>query len=342
MNLVLPSFIFYEVIKNFEASDWPLLLEILFGCLTVYIIGLIMGALCGLILGADKRETKYLCAIFSSPNTTSLPMILIEVFSPLLETIPYDGKETISAKERGMLYISLTSIISNVWRWSVAYNLIESPAIDKRTALNEALLESEGKEKPAHPPKNNMLMNLVNTPLVVSVVTLGICCLKSFKLLLITPGGFLNESLFEVNFVIARSYNFCMLFLLGLHLADLGKDKNVDYEIREDVAVVREKGKKYNFGTYLFLSVVKLIILPIIGVPVIFMLRRFGFFSDGVLVILLFIFLSAPPANNSILITSLKGTKVTETSFILLYTNLGAMLTLTFENSLYLYLLINR
>ncbi len=340
--------------KNFESSNWLLLLEVLLGCLTVYSIGLIIGALCGVFLGCEMNDTKYLMAILSSPNTTSLPIILIEVFHPLLETIPFDGSRLVnsSAKDRGMLYISLTSMFVNVWRWSVAYNLIEPPKTSKvldgsKSELSENLLvKKKDKETPdsfnsnfdiSLENKKNIFSEILNPPLVVSLLTLTLCFSEYFKQSFVIQGNLLHETVFNVNYIIARCYNFCMLFLLGMHLAEIG-DKNVNENTIDEN--LNNKKTVFNIRTYIFLAIVKLVILPIVGVPILLTYRKFGLFRDSVMLILLFFFLSVPPANNCILITSIKKTKVKETAFILLFTNLGALLTLTIENSIYLYLLI--
>jgi len=61
--------------------------------------------------------------IMSAPDTTAYAIVLLEVLSPILEFFEYNPTNGIilSARSRGLMYIILSTIVENFWRWSVSF-----------------------------------------------------------------------------------------------------------------------------------------------------------------------------------------------------------------------------
>lgn len=335
-NLLLPAFIFCEIIQNFDINNYQLILQAALGCFMIMVTGLIFAFITGKILKMNNNDLSFLCAVLSSPHTTSIPLILIEVFFPVLEQIPFANLGP-NAKERGLLYIALNSIFSNCWRWSVSYNLInpteEKIAID---GFNEELLVKENSNKKTKKTLLEILKEIINTPIIVSIITILLCLNDNVRRALIEEGGFLEQSVVSVHRTIAKSFGFSVIFVLGLSFA------NLDFFSHKGQNISR---KNYNthFGKLeiAITTILKLIVMPLITCPVLIYFYRIGIFQDGVLVFL-YLFMSAGPnAINLIIICHAKNTRQEEIALLMVVQYIAAAITLTFANSIFLYILLS-
>ena len=78
------------------------------------------------LLGYNENRCKFLGAVYSSPHTTSIPVILLSIIGTVLDKITMMPQNMmIDSQRRGFLYIILNSIFSNIWRWSGGYYLIK-------------------------------------------------------------------------------------------------------------------------------------------------------------------------------------------------------------------------
>lgn len=332
-DVILPSFIFCEVILNFDSNDSSLLIQLVCGCLIVHFVGIMNGYIYAKILKKDLTELKFLCAIISSPNSTSLQLIFLEVLSSVFSELSYPTNENspgIGARERGLVYISLFSIFANIWRWTVAFQLVETVQDEEKqqVLILPEVYRKEEEEK--NYTMKGVLSEILNVPIIVSAVTLLISYSQTVRSLFIQQNSFLRETILSVHFTIAKSYTFLVIFILGLNLSNLtGEDFRQDSNSEIDIKSI------------LSITAIKLIVNPLVGAPVIIFLHSNGFIKDGIMAYQLLFMLAAPVAINLLVICNVKQSRVKFMSVLMLVMYLGSILTITINNSIFLYILIN-
>jgi predicted permease len=335
-NFLLPAFIFVEVIKNLDVNNTSLIIEIIVGNVIIYGTGLFIGYICAKILGSNSNETAFYCGIMSALHTTSLPVILIEVLQENLDQIKYEQAIT-NSRDRGMLYIVLNSIFANIWRWGVSYNII-NPEEEDETAKAKKDLLLDGNDVEKNKKKvvkikscGEILLEMVNVPIIISILSIILCYITPVRDAFIVPGTLLNKTLLSVNSIIARSYNFMVILILGLNIANLLFDKNDKKKYKET------EMSNWKLGLTTFM---KLFIHPLVGSPILLYLYHIGFMADGVLVFLYLFMLAAPNAINIIVVCSIKNTREKDTTKIIMVQYIASIFTLTFGIAYFLYILI--
>lgn len=307
----------------------------MFGCVFLFVFGLIMGFLIAKFLSLNPHRTKFLAAVFSTPHTTSIPVILIQVIGPVLDKIllpsPYDILG--NAEKRGFLYIVLNSIFSNIWRWSGAYYLIQPDEEEESNDKIQPLLEEAPSGKKPIPEFGfkEFMNSIVNAPLVFSIISLSVTLSPSFQSYFTTPGSLLNLSIISVNMMVSKSYGFVVMFMLGLSFADSIKLSD------EDKA---KKSKNFLSSCDLFwLSIMKLVIMPLLACPFIIYIFRYWLHSDDVMIFVYLFMASAPSAINIIVICSYKDAYVETISLLMIVMYAAAIITLTLQVTFFIYIL---
>jgi predicted permease len=341
-NIILPFFIFHQIVSNFRISQYILIIQAMIGCLIIYIFGLLVGFIIAKILKLDKNQQNFLAALFSTPHNTSIYVILIQVIGPFLDTIfPRNPNIVGDSVKRGLLYVIINSIVANIWKWSMCYYLIE-PDDDEEDLENDkkySLLNDNEEnnniivKKPKYQAKTfkEILKSVINMPLIASLISILVTFIPSLQLLFITPKSFLRETIMDVSKTVSKAYSFLVIFILGLSIAD-----NVHLP-HEKVEVV---GKNFLNKTIIFwLSLVKLVIMPIIAAPVVIYIFRNVFHSDDVLTFNYLFLGAAPPAINIIVICAYKGAFTNEISSIMIVMYTAAIITLTLNITGFLYIL---
>ena len=241
------------------------------------------------------------------------------------------------SEKRGLLYVVINSIASNIWKWSVCYMLIEPEDEEEIDNIDVPLLQESEKinnnelveKKPKYKPKN-IFKSIVNMPLIASVITLLLTCSPALQRAFISPKSFLRETILKVNMTVSKSYSFIVIFMLGLSIAEnIGEKKE------------KEKSKK-SFMTpsmIFWLSVVKLIVMPIIFTPIILYVFRNIIHADDVLTFNMLFLGAAPSAINIIVICTFKNTFVNEISSIMIAMYTASIVTLTISIAIFLYIL---
>ena len=341
-NIILPCFVFSQIVNNFRISQIFLIFQAAVGCLVIYILGLIIGFIISSILSLDKNQRNFLGAVFSTPHNTSIYVILIQVIGPFLDTIfPKNPNLVGDSEKRGLLFVVINSIVANIWKWSCCYALIEpdDEEEDLEENLNSPLLKDENNQnqivekKPKYKEKTfkDIIKSVVNMPLIASIFSLCITFSPSLQRLFITPKSLLRDTIIDVNMTVSKAYSFIVIFILGLSIAD-----NVHFPGEE----VKKVGKNFlNANIIFWLSFVKLIAMPIITSPIIIYLFRNIFHSDDVLTFNYLFLGAAPPAINIIVICAYKNAFVNEISSIMIVMYTAAIITLTLNITGFLYIL---
>ena len=343
-NLILPCFVFTQIVNNFRISQYLLIFQAVIGCFIIYILGLFIGFAISRILGLNKKKRDFLGAVFSTPHNTSIYVILIQVIGPFLDTIfPRNPNMVGDSKKRGLLYVVINSIVANIWKWSCCYLLIEpeDEEDELESDINSPLLKDNDEErniqivekKPKYKEKTlkDILKSVCNMPLIASLFSLCITFSPDLQRLFITPKAFLRKTIIDVNMTVAKAYSFLVIFILGLSIAD-----NVHLPGEE----VKKLGKNFlNSSIIFWLSIVKLVIMPILTAPIIIYIFRNLFHADDVLTFNYLFLGAAPPAINIIVICAYKNAFVNEISSIMIVMYTAAIITLTLNITGYLYIL---
>jgi predicted permease len=343
-NIILPCFVFSQIVNNFRISQFFLIIQAAIGCLVIYIFGLFVGFGIAKILKLDVRQHNFLGAVFSTPHNTSIYVILIQVIGPFLDTIfPKNPNLVGDSEKRGLLFVVINSIVANIWKWSCCYYLIEpdEEEDDLEENLNAPLLKDNNEQvqnqivekKPKYKEKTfkDILKSVINMPLIASIFSLCLTFSPSLQRLFITPKAILRETIIDVNMTVSKAYSFIVIFILGLSIAD-----NVHFPGEE----VKKIGKNFLNASILFwLTLVKLVIMPILTTPVIIYLFRNIFHSDDVLTFNYLFLGAAPPAINIIVICAYKNAFVNEISSLMIVMYAAAIITLTLNITGFLYIL---
>ena len=341
-NIILPCFVFSQIVNNFRISQFILIFQAAIGCLVIYVFGLFVGFGISRILKLDKNQHNFLGAVFSTPHNTSIYVILIQVIGPFLDTIfPRNPDMVGDSKKRGLLYVVINSIVANIWKWSCCYALIEPDDEDElEDNINSPLLKDNEEtqnqiveKKPKYKEKTfkDIMKSVVNMPLITSIFSLCITFSPSLQRLFITPKALLRDTIIDVNMTVSKAYSFIVIFILGLSIAD-----NVHFKGEESHPI----GKNFLNASILFwLSLVKLVIMPILTTPVIIYLFRNIFHADDVLTFNYLFLGAAPPAINIIVICAYKNAFVNEISSIMIVMYTAAIITLTLNITGFLYIL---
>jgi predicted permease len=331
LNIILPSFIFCEVIENFDKDNVMLLVRITVGLLTINVIGIIVGFIYSLFIKSNSSERNFYLAIMSSPNVTSVTMVILEVLSPILDKFKYDddtplGKK--SAKERGLLYISLLSILANIWRWTFTFNFINNK--NKTEILLDPSINVADKRT-----IRKTIKEILNVPIITSILALVISLIEYVKDIFIDKDSFLKATFFDSHQVISKCYTFTVIFLLGLNISNILPFKMNEPETIE----TNTEKKKISIWKIIFVSILKLVIVPLIGTPIIVYFLNIGFILDKVLVFLLFFTLAAPISINILVICNAKKAWVEYISLIMLANYVICIFSITISNAIFLNIL---
>ena len=331
-NVILPCFIFAQIVNNFRIENYSLIFDSLFGCCFLFFFGLLMGYIISKFLRNSPCQSRFLEAVFSTPHTTSMTIVLIQVIGPLLDSIIPRRNYFGNAEKRGYLYIAMNSIYSNIWRWSGAYYLIdEEDLVDHRIEGNDDI---ETRKSQA-PDRNisDFFKSVVNVPLVASGLSILFTLNPYFQSYFYTPGSLLNETLISVNVMVGKSYGFIVMFLLGLSFADSIKfpsDKNNNN--------VKEISFLNNCDLF-WISVMKLIVMPLLACPILLLIFRDWLKSDDVLVFIFLFMASAPSAINIIVICTYKDLYVQAVSLLMIVMYAASIITLTLQVTFFVYVI---
>lgn len=288
------------------------------GCLFLYGFGFILGYFFGKFLGYNQKQCYFLGAVYSSPHTTSIPVILFSIIGPVLDkVIPMPLELPVNSQKRGYLYIILNSIFSNIWKWSAGYYFIQKEDYD----ISEKKLSKYPYKPPASMSIKKFLKEIITAPLVVSFISIFMTIFPSIQNTLNKEDSYIYNSFMIANSMIGKSYSFFVMLTLGLSLCESM------FPEREE-----ERNKKVFFRNLdiIWLSLGKLLLMPLITWPFLIYLCRRILHADDVM-LFLFLFLGmAPGAINLIVITQIKEAFQESISMLMMAMYGIALITITF------------
>ena len=264
----------------------------------------------------------------------------MQVVGPVLDTMISSKYAFLgNSEKRGLLYIVMNSIFSNIWRWSGAYYLIQPE--DRFDDYFDGLNEEEKQRLLQRPSRafkergfKDFLKSVINTPLIASIFSLLFTASPTFQSYFTIPGSLMHESLISVNLMVAKSYGFIVMFLLGLSFAD--SIKLDDDDEKED------DGRMFLTACDLFwLSIMKLIVMPLLACPFILFIFRTWLGADDVMTFIYLFMASAPSAINIIVICSYKDCYVEAVSLLMIIMYAASIITLTIQVTFFIYILVS-
>lgn len=310
------------------------------GCLFVFTFGLVVGYVIAKFLGLNKGQSRFLAAVFSTPHTTSITIILIQIVGPVLDSLIKNKNNAQlpgTAVERGYLYIVMNSIYSNIWRWSGAYCLIEPENGGEAVIIDEALISKDLEDMNKKPTVDTsctvkkFFQSTLNTPIITSVLSLCITLSPTVQSYFTAPNSLLNETLISVNIMVSKSYSFVCMFMLGLSCADV-----VGCGSSEE----SEDDKSMFTGWDLFwLAIMKLVVMPLMACPFIIYIFRNWLESDDMLVFIYLFMVAAPSAINLVVICTYKQTYIKSISMFMIVIYGVAVVTMTLQVTFFIYVL---
>lgn len=342
--IILPCFIFSQIINSFHINQYILIFKAFIGCFLNYLIGFIFGFISGKIQGYNSTKCKFIGATFSSPHSTSIPVILFSIIGPVLDSIiPIPAESTVDAKGRGFLYIVLNSIFSNIWRWSGIYYLVQpefkeeekikfTQVFENKNSDGYAQLQDTSAQIPIKIEESMTCMKFIKeimtVPVIASLATLSITLFPLFQLLFTTPGTLLNSSILSVCLMVSKSYAFLVMMLLGLSLSDaITTDPN-------EISKVIFKGWEL-----MFICICKLVIMPIVSAPLFVYIYKYYLKTDDVMLFIYLLLSSSPSAINMIIICTIKGVYSESISMLMVAMYGIGIITLTLTSTAFIYLI---
>ena len=286
------------------------------------------------LLGYNTNRCNFMAAVFSSPHTTSIPVILLSIVGPVLDKIiPMPASMPIDAQRRGYLYIVLNSIFSNIWKWSGGFYLIqpeEEELVSNKKIDDLIIQEKVALSKHLNPMPSNainttmsfkrFIKEIMNMPLIASFGTIFITMFPTVQEYLTKPDSTMYDGLISVNLMISKSYAFLVMTMLGLSLSD-----SITFHPSP------ETKKKIIFKGYdiFWICLAKLVIMPLLTAPIIIYLFKYILHADDIMLFLYLFMAAAPSAINMIVICTLKGAYMESISMMMMVMYGFAMITMT-------------
>ncbi len=288
------------------------------------------------LLGYTEKQSRFVGAIYSSPHTTSIPVILVGIIGPVLDKLtPIPSEIPLNAEQRAYLYIILNSIFANIWKWSGCYYLIqpEDEEESNEELINYKKFDENNKLVPNKKEEFNFkifIKKIINVPIIACICTLFITMFPSFQSYFNDPSGILNSSIVSVNIMVSKSYGFLVIFMLGITLYNTLSNSS------------ENDNKNFLKGWYLILvTLIKLVLMPFIAFPIIIYVFKYLFKIDDIMLFLFLFMAQAPSAINMVVICTLKNAYEETLSMMMVSQYCIAVISLTIGTSLILYIIGN-
>ena len=175
---------------------------------------------------------------------------------------------------------------------------------------------------------------LFNIPLLVMLCTTVFIMIPPLQNIFMVKGSILNLTIISVNVLVGKSYNFLCMFLLGLFVSE-----------SLHIGVEREsqgRPTENNFLTVLdivWLTSLKLILMPLIVLPILLLVYQNIMQVDIVIFYLIFILSASPIDLNMNVICGYKSVFVESCCILTFFMFVFSMITYAIQSTLGLYTL---
>ena len=312
LNIIVPCYLFTEIMNNIFIYSYIEILQCFLGCAVVVIIGLLINILASGCLVKDKRQFKFLSCVFSTSDSSVFLLVLAQICGPIIDSIKPPKTGELTADKRALKYIAIISIMNHIWKWAGCFYLIEGENSDEIPVKEIELKMLENKkhnneesakiEDYAHKEKaknDTSTKSHYNFPLYSIIFSLLLCLIPPLQNNFVDKSSFLNATIISVNTVVGKSFNFCCIFLVGLFVCETMNWNSIKLRPYENQFL--------SIIDIIWISSLKLILMPLLCIPVILYLLNNIFNADICLLFVLFIFASSPFDMNLNIICGIKN-----------------------------------
>ncbi|KAJ2955487.1 hypothetical protein NQZ79_g8524 [Umbelopsis isabellina] len=286
------------------------------------IIGFVIAILVGKVFKFGWSASKFVAAGVIFQNTTSLPVALIKSLGSTraMQLLLKEGGDSSSqAMSRGISFILIASLLSNLFRYSVGTWLFEDGRSKRQNDIEDEdsditpLLRSE-----RHPKISQMAVKswtrvteIFNPPLLAAVAALLVGIIPALKYVFFNENGALYSS---ITATISQLGNACIpmvMITLGAELYTLPRNNSAS--TKEMVTAI---------------IILKMVIMPLIGGSAVLLLRPW-IPDDPMLWFVLILLAASPTAINLMTISQMTGRYESETATVLFYSYIAAAFSIT-------------
>lgn len=263
----------------------------------------------------------------------------INIHGSMVETLGdmFDRSDALANKEyelgatsRGIVFTIINSVVNTIVRWSLMTNMIKQQESDDKSLeaeddskpLEMKLLNKNNtpNDQPQVPPPEEKkesfwkkIDSILNGPLITAFVSLALIMIPPLQNIFIAEDSFLYQTFTKTAKVIGRSTSSLLLISLGGNLAG-----------------PRTDGKSTSYKALASITVAKLVVMPIIGLFIIFLLKYLSLLDDSVMAFVLFISFAVPTANNILIQYATLGKDTNQLSKVVLASYAFAIISLPF------------
>eukprot|EP01017_Pseudomicrothorax_dubius_P019451 TRINITY_DN213_c0_g1_i7.p1 TRINITY_DN213_c0_g1~~TRINITY_DN213_c0_g1_i7.p1 ORF type:complete len:415 (-),score=54.56 TRINITY_DN213_c0_g1_i7:156-1400(-) len=287
-NIFLPCLLFSNIVKTLDLTNVSFWLPMTLMCLANCFFGLLFGMVYNQYKGIKGGVIYYMNMLsYAFPHTTNIQLTLMLSLPSSFRLIGSKEGPNNSIYDRGVTYISITSLIYMLLRYSVGRRyLLKARAevqLEKEQSqrlIVETTQATETEQKPEE-PWYQKIQEYLNPPLysgILSIIFCSVPFLKSFTL----SEGFMRDAAFYTLEQTGKNLTVFALAALGCMLA----------------AQFEERKAKVHWRAVIEVNVFRLIIFPILGGIFIMFLKAFHLEEDPVSLYVSLMLFSTPVATN--------------------------------------------
>ncbi|KAI8581177.1 hypothetical protein K450DRAFT_233456 [Umbelopsis ramanniana AG] len=325
INVLTPALLFANVGAQIDLQKLITLWAVPAFYVGYICIGFIIALMAGKICKFDWAACKFVAAGVIFQNTTSLPIALIQSMASTraIALLMREDDTPSAATSRGISFILIASLLSNLFRYSVGTWLF-SDSDRKRT--NESDSE-DGELLDTTPllnatPRRRKIAGMAvsgwhrareifNPPLLAAIVALIVGITPPLKHLFFSQDGVFYSSLTATIRQLGQACIPMVMITLGAELYTLPRDTSSS--TKEMVTAI---------------ILLKMLVMPILGGAAVLSLRQWVT-DDPMMLFVLILLAASPTAINLMTISQMTRRYESETATVLFYSYLVAAFTLT-------------
>ncbi|KAI9286439.1 auxin efflux carrier [Umbelopsis sp. AD052] len=325
INVLTPALLFANVGAQIDLQKLIALWAVPAFYVGYLCIGFIIAVIAGKICKFDWTAIKFVAAGVIFQNTTSLPIALIQsIASTRAITLLMKEDDTPgAATARGISFILIASLLSNLFRYSVGtwlFNDSDAKQANESDTEDSDLLDTTPllSSTPRRRKITGMAVSgwhrareIFNPPLLAAIVALVVGITPPLKHLFFSQDGVFYSSLTATIRQLGQACIPMVMITLGAELYTLPRDTSPS--TKEMVTAI---------------IILKMLVMPILGGAAVLSLRQWVT-DDPMLLFVLILLAASPTAINLMTISQMTRRYESETATVLFYSYLVAAFTLT-------------
>jgi len=331
-DLFIPALIF----SNFIGVKFHQIISyfpVVIMTIVIIVIGIYMGKLASKFCGNGKEFAVMFPVVCGFAHTINIHLSMVETLGEMLDkSDAFSNKEyELSATSRGIVFTMINSVVNTIVRWSLMTKMIKEGEIDDKSeqenALEMKLLANptnndQVQTQPVQEKKESFwkkIDSMLNGPLITAFVSLALIMIPPLQDIFIEEESFIYQTITKTAKLIGKTSSSLLLLSLGGNLAG-----------------PRTEERSTSYKAIASISVAKLVVMPIIGFVIIFLLKYLSLLNDSVMAFVLFISFAVPTANNILIQYATLGKDTTQLSKVVLASYAFAVISLPFFLVLFL------